>query len=105
MNSLQRSPTEHISIILPNQPVPILGPLDLQVTISGTVNVSAEQARRKVNRFIHRGRIIWLLGRACGRCMPCSTKLTPHTIGLTKVITKDSNILWLCDEHRGCTHE
>ncbi|MDM8520194.1 hypothetical protein QUF64_09110 [Anaerolineales bacterium HSG6] len=54
MNNLQRSPAEHISIILPNQPVPMLGPLDLQVTISATVNVSAEQARRKVNRYIHK---------------------------------------------------
>ncbi|MDM8532496.1 leucine-rich repeat domain-containing protein [Anaerolineales bacterium HSG25] len=24
-----------------------------------------------------------------------------HWAGLTKVITKDGNILWLCDEHRG----
>ncbi|MDM8527476.1 hypothetical protein QUF58_04620 [Anaerolineales bacterium HSG24] len=54
MKILQSSDTQQMSIILPNQSIPKLGHLDMQVTISATVNVSAEQARRLVNRYIHR---------------------------------------------------
>jgi hypothetical protein len=53
MKILQSSP-QQISIILPNQSVPKLGYLNMQVTISATVNISSEQARRQVNRYIHR---------------------------------------------------
>lgn len=45
--------TQAISIILPNQPIPRTGQLDIQVTISATINVSAAQARRQVNRYVH----------------------------------------------------
>lgn len=42
------------SIILADRPVPQSGRLDMKVSISATVSLSAEEARRKVNRFVHR---------------------------------------------------
>jgi hypothetical protein len=42
------------SIILTNRFIPQSGRLDIEVSISATVNLSAEEARRKVNRFVHR---------------------------------------------------
>ena len=42
------------SIVLIGQPLPKVGRFDLNVDISTMVNVSPEEALRKVNRFIHR---------------------------------------------------
>lgn len=42
------------SIILTDRPVPETGRLDIEVNISATVSLSAEEARREVNRFVHR---------------------------------------------------
>lgn len=46
--------TQFTSIILQDQFVPQAGPLDLQIKVKATMNLSAEDARRKVNRFAHR---------------------------------------------------
>lgn len=48
--STQLQPT---SIILADRPIPQIGPLDIQVKICATLNLSAEDARRKVNRLVH----------------------------------------------------
>lgn len=45
---------QSISVILADQPIPPDGPLNIEVNISATVNISAEEARRKVNNFAHR---------------------------------------------------
>ena len=42
------------SIILADRPLPQVGSLDFSIHVSTTVNLSAEDARRKVNRFVHR---------------------------------------------------
>jgi len=42
------------TIILSNRPLPQLGLLEMQVTISAMVNLSAAEARRKVSRYVHR---------------------------------------------------
>jgi hypothetical protein len=42
------------SIVLADRPLPKIGPFDLSIHISATVILSAEDARRKVNRYIHR---------------------------------------------------
>jgi len=42
------------SIILTDRPIPQSGRLDVEVSISAVVSLSAEEARRKVNRFVHR---------------------------------------------------
>ena len=42
------------SIVLTNQAIPQTGALELEINISTTVNLSAEEARRRVNRFVHR---------------------------------------------------
>jgi hypothetical protein len=41
------------SIILTDRPVPETGRLDIEVNISTIVSLSAEDARRKVNSFVH----------------------------------------------------
>ena len=46
--------TQFTSIILQDQFVPKAGPLDLQITVKATMNLSAEDARRKVSQFAHR---------------------------------------------------
>lgn len=48
------------SIVLIGQPLPQVGRFDLNVDISTMVNVSPEEALRKVNRFVHR-RISYLM--------------------------------------------
>jgi hypothetical protein len=42
------------SIVLVGQPLPKVGRFDLKFDISTVVNVSPEEALRKVNRFVHR---------------------------------------------------
>lgn len=42
------------TIVLMGKPLPEIGRFDLNVDISMMVNVSSEEALRKVNRFIHR---------------------------------------------------
>jgi hypothetical protein len=42
------------SIVLADRPLPKIGPFDLSIHISATVVLSAEDARRKVNRYVHR---------------------------------------------------
>lgn len=42
------------SIVLMGQPLPEIGRFDLSVDISTMINVSPEEAVRKVNRFVHR---------------------------------------------------
>ncbi len=46
--------TQFTSIIVQDQFVPKTGALDLQIQVKATMNLSAEDARRKVNRFAHR---------------------------------------------------
>ncbi len=41
------------AMILANSPLPQPGPLEIKITISTTINLSAEEARRKVNRYVH----------------------------------------------------
>jgi len=45
---------ESPSIVLADRPLPKIGPLDLNIHVSTIVNLSAEDARRKVSRFVHR---------------------------------------------------
>jgi hypothetical protein len=41
-------------IVLVDRPLPQIGRLDLNIRISAIVNLSAEDARRQVNRFVQR---------------------------------------------------
>ena len=54
MNSRDVLGMQLTSIVLADRPVPQTGLLDLEVSISAVVNCSAEDARREVNRFVHR---------------------------------------------------
>src|SRR5687768_3671053 len=49
-----KAPEQSISVILADQNIPQDGPLNLEVRISTILNISAEEARLKVNHFAHR---------------------------------------------------
>jgi len=54
MSSRNIPGTQLTTIILTDRPVPETGRLEIEVNISATLTLSAEDARRKVNRFVHR---------------------------------------------------
>ncbi len=54
MNGKSVLETRSPSIVLADRPLPQIGPLDFNIHVSTTVNLSAENARRKVNHFVHR---------------------------------------------------
>lgn len=48
------SRTHSTSIVLADRPIPETGHVSIVINVSARITVSAEEARRKVNRFVHR---------------------------------------------------
>lgn len=48
------SRTHATSIVLADRPIPETGHVSIVINVSARIAVSAEEARRKVNRFVHR---------------------------------------------------
>lgn len=54
MKPREASGTQPTSIVLADRPVPETGHISIVINVSARIAVSAEEARRKVNRFVHR---------------------------------------------------